>query len=112
MLQAFIKDWLLQKKPKVYSIIADTYREELTRLKPTLFRAWLAKEIDIPEEAINIHSLYSALKRLRKKEAMRGKKKSNNNHLQNTVSVAGNEGRQFNFSPASEDKSAKRITEF
>ncbi|HEY0297594.1 MAG TPA: hypothetical protein VGB84_00100 [Arachidicoccus sp.] len=117
MLQSFIKDWLLQKKKKVYSIIAVTYREELTKLKPTLFRLWLAKELGVPEEAINIHSLYSAVKRFRKKEGTQDKNKSSN-HRQNTVSSEDNKDSsqkngQFNFSPASsEDKSTKRLTEY
>lgn len=68
MLESFIKEWLLQKKSRVYSIIVDTYPDELKSLKPALFRSWLAKEIDVPEEKINLNSLASALSRLRKKE--------------------------------------------
>ena len=66
MYEVFIKEWLLSNQSRVYSVIVETYRQKLEDLKPTLFRKWLAKEISIPEENINLSSLNSALVRQRK----------------------------------------------
>lgn len=120
MLQAFIKEWLLANRMKVYSIIADTYREELMSLKPQMFRAWLAKEIDIPEEKININSLHSALSRLRKKEKLSPKnnlfKPNNSNSFSHTDNspnkiIKDNNGFQFS-SPDAENKENQRAHEW
>ncbi|MEP7277414.1 MAG: hypothetical protein ABI813_02115 [Bacteroidota bacterium] len=75
MYESFIKEWLLAGQSRVYSMIVGTYRQKLDDLKPTLFRKWLAREIDIPEDKINLSSLNSALVRQRKKES-KGENKS------------------------------------
>ena len=106
MHNTFIKEWLINKRARVYSVIADKYNKELTELKPTLFRSWLAREIDIPEEKINLNSLYSALTRLRKKEAMQKEEKSKKNINYRKENEA------FNFSsPNTDDKKETRIKE-
>lgn len=66
MYKAFIKEWLLDNQSRVYSLITKSYGTQLLDLKPTLFRKWLAKEVDVPEEKINLSSLNSALSRYRK----------------------------------------------
>lgn len=66
MYKAFIKEWLIGNQSRVYSLITKTYGSQLLDLKPTLFRKWLAKEIDLPEEKINLSSLNSALSRYKK----------------------------------------------
>lgn len=67
MYEHFIKEWLLSKQFRVYSVIVETYFEKLELLKPFLFRKWLAKELQIGEEEINLSSLNSALSRYRSK---------------------------------------------
>ena len=67
MYEVFIKEWLLSNQSRVYSVIVETYRQKLEDLKPTLFRKWLAKEISIPEENINLSSLNSAFSKAKKK---------------------------------------------
>ena len=66
--QALLKRWLIDGQFRVYSIIVDTYREKLQELKPLLFKQWLANELGIAEEKINLGSLNSALTRRRKRE--------------------------------------------
>ena len=68
MNQALLKRWLVDGQFRVYSIIVDTYREKLQELKPLLFKQWLANELGIAEEKINLGSLNSALTRRRKRE--------------------------------------------
>ena len=66
--QALLKRWLLEGQFRVYSIIVDTYREKIIELKPLMFKQWLANELGIAEEKINLGSLNSALTRRRKRE--------------------------------------------
>ena len=107
MHNTFIKEWLINKRARVYSIIADKYSKELTELKPTLFRSWLAREIGVPEETINLNSLYSALTRLRKKQAKQKDERSNRNINRTKASEV------FSFSsPNTDDKKQIRIKEF
>ena len=78
MNQAFIKEWLLSNQSRVYSVIVETYYQKLQDLKPTLFRKWLAHQIGVPEEKINLSSLNSAMVRQRKK-GEKNKLKGKNN---------------------------------
>ena len=66
MYQSFIKECLLAKRPKVYSIIIANYYTEIEQLGTTLFKQWLAAQLDIAENEINTSSLNSALNRHRK----------------------------------------------
>src|ERR1017187_8666206 len=83
MYQTFIKEWLLSNQSRVYSVIVKTYYHKLQDLKPTLFRKWLAQQIGVPEEKINLMSLKSAMGRQRKREEkskLKGKNNSSASH--------------------------------
>lgn len=67
MYEKMIKEWLLSNKFRVYSLIASCYYEQLEELKPSLFRQWLARELQIEEEKISLNNLYAALSRQRRK---------------------------------------------
>jgi len=58
---------LLNKKPRVYSIIVQSYFDKLSSLRTALFIEWLALELDLPIETINKSSISSALRRYRKR---------------------------------------------
>ena len=66
--ESFIKEWLLNNQSRVYSVIVRTYRQKLEELKSTLFRKWLIREIDVPDEKINLSSLNSAITRQKKRD--------------------------------------------
>jgi hypothetical protein len=103
MYKSFIKEWLIAKHSRVYSVIAETYSKELLTLKPTLFRKWLSKEIDVPEELINLSSLNSALARFRLKENKRDKKIIASSVTNQDLSVQ-HHSKDFIFSEAIEQK--------
>ena len=107
MYETFIKEWLLNNQSRVYSVIVVTYRQKLEDLKPTLFRKWLAKEIDVPEEKINLSSLNSALVRKRKKES-KGKNKSTAVYDSDKTAAATS----FTFSSPESATQKKRTIEF
>jgi hypothetical protein len=109
MYQAFIKEWLLSNQSRVYSVIVETYYQKLQDLKPTLFRKWLAQEIGVPEEKINLSSLNSALVRQRKKEEKNKLKGKNNpaSHARSNTDQNDN----FIFSTPDNISSKKRTTE-
>jgi hypothetical protein len=65
-----IKTWLVNKKPKVYSVIVACYIEKLTMLQTALFIEWLSLELDVPSTLINKSSISSALRRYRNKNRM------------------------------------------
>ena len=67
MEKSLIKTWLLNKKPRVYSIIVQSYFDKLSSLRTALFIEWLALELDLPVELINKSSISSALRRYRKR---------------------------------------------
>ena len=97
MYKAFIKEWLLSNQSRVYSVITKTYGAQLMELKPTLFRKWLAKELDITEEAINLSSLNSALARYRKTLAEENKRGKNSTVLSSKNTPLSNESKDGNF---------------
>ena len=110
MYEVLIKEWLLSGQSRVYSVIADTYRQKLEDLKPTLFRKWLAKEISIPEEKINLSSLNSALARQRKKDEKNKLKGKNNNPVTHATAPT-DDNHNFTFSTVENVTSKKRTTE-
>jgi len=63
----FIKDLLISKQSRVYSLIASNYFNEAVTLKPTLFRIWFCDKIGIEIDIVNISSLKSALLREKKR---------------------------------------------
>jgi hypothetical protein len=109
MYQAFIKEWLLSNQSRVYSVIVETYYQKLQDLKPTLFRKWLAQEIGVPEEKINLSSLNSAMVRQRKK-GEKNKLKGKNNPASH---ARGNTDHKddFIFSTPDNISTKKRTTE-
>jgi hypothetical protein len=107
MYKQFIKEWLLGSQSRVYSVIVSTYADKIKDLKPTLFIKWLSKEIDIPEEKINLSSLNSALTRQKKKEA---KNKTLLPSKAGNDNVEANEN--FIFSDVDKVVSKSRIMEF
>ena len=106
MYESFIKEWLLNNQSRVYSVIISTYRQKLEELKPTLFRKWLAKEIDVQEEKINLSSLNSALVRQRKKES-KGRNKNSAMHVSDKTKA----DTPFTFSSPENTGIRKRATE-
>ena len=56
--EALLKRWLVDGQFRVYSIIVDTYREKIKELKPLMFKQWLANELGIAEEKINLGSFH------------------------------------------------------
>jgi hypothetical protein len=66
-----IKNWLINKKPKVCSVIVAYYFERLTMLQTALFIEWLSQELDVPQTMINKSSVSSALRRYRKRMQIR-----------------------------------------
>jgi hypothetical protein len=109
MYQTFIKEWLLSNQSRVYSVIVETYYQKLQDLKPTLFRKWLAQEIGVSEEKINLSSLNSAMVRQRKKEE-KNKLKGKNNPASHARSNANHKD-DFIFSTPDNISSKKRTTE-
>lgn len=107
MYESFIKEWLLAGQSRVYSMIVETYRQKLNDLKPTLFRKWLAREIDVPEDKINLSSLNSALVRQRKRES-KGKDSSPTLSTENTTISK----EPFRFSSADTPLPGNRTIEF
>jgi hypothetical protein len=110
MYEAFIKEWLLSNQSRVYSVIVETYHQKLKDLKPTLFRKWLALEIGVPEEKINLSSLNSAMLRQRKREE-KGKSKGKNNSSAIHTADNADPKDNFTFSSAENVTSRKRTTE-
>ncbi len=110
MYEVLIKEWLLSGQSRVYSVIADTYRQKLEDLKPTLFRKWLAKEISIPEEKINLSSLNSAIARQRKKDE-KNKLKGKNTSSVIHATAPTDDNDNFTFSTVENISSKKRTTE-
>ena len=109
MYESFIKEWLLNNQSRVYSVIVSTYRQKLEDLKPTLFRKWLAKEISISEEKINLSSLNSAMARQRKKDE-KNKLKGKNSPVAHATAPSDHND-NFTFSTVENVTSKKRTTE-
>ena len=110
MYEKFIKDWLLNNQSRVYSVIVSTYYQKILDLKPTLFRKWLAQEIDIPEEKINLSSLNSALTRQRKGSEKK-KHKENAESIENTPKSDQDLSENFHFSSVDATIQKSRTTE-
>jgi hypothetical protein len=62
-----IKSMLQQKKRRVYTLIVELYYDKLAKYKPHVFRIWLANELRITEEEINVGSLAQAMQRFKRK---------------------------------------------
>jgi hypothetical protein len=110
MYEKFIKDCLLSNQSKVYSVIVNSYHQKIDDLKPTLFRKWLAQEIDVQEEKINLSSLNSALGRF-KKSSEKKKQKQKPEVLINTLQSSPEVPQNFQFSSVDTQVQKSRITE-
>lgn len=107
----FLKETLLSKEYGIYSRILAVYREQMEFLKtPALFRKWLAKELDVPPEAINLSSLNSALHQQRKKNKQARKEQPASVMNAANDSTSKKEGFQFS-KPSSDDEKRSRIKE-
>jgi hypothetical protein len=73
-MKEFLKQKLLENKPKVYSLIVHYYADTIEQLGCSVFKNWLCEELDIEEGKINMASLYSAARRMQQKNKP-GKKK-------------------------------------
>ena len=110
MYEKFIKEWLLSNQSRVYSVIVSTYHQKISDLKPTLFRKWLAQEIDIPEQKINLSSLNSALTR-QKKSSEKNKQKGKAELVANSPATGQDLSEDFHFSSVDATSQKSRTTE-
>ena len=110
MYKDFLRKHLLENTYGIYGKILEMYREQMTVLKTaSLFRKWLADELEVPIEKINLNSLNSVLKRERKKKASA---KQEPPILSQAASVQSQPG-SFKFStPSSDDEKKSRIREY
>ncbi|MBZ4191555.1 hypothetical protein [Niabella beijingensis] len=111
MYKEFIRKDLLDNGYGVYRKILEMYREQMAFLEtPARFRRWLAGELDVPLEKINLSSLNSALQQQRKKDKEKIQSRSITAHAQ--VEPVNNKAEAFPFSkPSSTDKKQPRINE-
>jgi hypothetical protein len=110
----FIKKYLLDNGYGVYATIVDAYHSQIKDLKkPARFRRWLAEELDVPVEKINLKSLNSAVQQQRKKGAGAGLTiTDNNSDLINEENSTTASKTGFKFSkPSSDDDKNSRIRE-
>lgn len=103
----FIKKMLLSNKFKVYSMIVNSHYEEIEKLKLSVFREWLANELDIEVEKINSSSLNSALARHRN----RLKKQGKNTAATKTITRPEVQRTSFPFSKDDEPPQKQNIVE-
>lgn len=73
-MKEFLKQKLLENKPKVYSLLVHYYADKIEQLGCSVFKNWLCEELGIEEGKINMASLYSAARRMQQKNKQ-GKKK-------------------------------------
>lgn len=113
MYKEFIRKDLLDNGYGVYRKILEVYNDQMEFLEtPSRFRRWLAAELEVPIEKINLSSLNSALQQQRKKK--------NNIRVNPGKQAAGlskagyleDKIEGFKFSkPGSGDEKTSRITE-
>jgi hypothetical protein len=73
-MEEFLKQKLLEKRPKAYSLIVQHYSDKIQELGRSVFKDWLCEELAIEESKINMASLYSATRRMQVKN--KGNKKT------------------------------------
>ncbi|MCZ8022469.1 MAG: hypothetical protein O9294_11945 [Cytophagales bacterium] len=78
-----IRQWLIAKKPKVYTVIVQVYYSKLSNLKTALFIEWLANELQVPKQSINKASMSSALRRFRAHAVKRENLSKGTSHAKN-----------------------------
>lgn len=111
MYKEFIRKDLLDNGYGVYGKILEMYREQMAFLEtPSRFRRWLAGELDVPLDKINLSSLNSALQQQRKKDKL--EKRAILNKSQSQADYPEDKTEGFPFSkPNSSDKKQPRINE-
>lgn len=106
----FLRKHLLDNTYGIYGKILEAYGEQMVFLKTaSLFRKWLADELDVPIDNINLNSLNSVLKRKRKK----GRPTQQEPVIPSQTEPARNKPGSFKFSnPSSDDEKTSRIQEY
>ena len=93
-MKEFIRQKLLENKPKIYSLIAHHYAGKIEELGCSVFKDWLCEELAIEENKINMASLYSATRRMQLKNKPAKKMISSQSKL---ISGKNKETQSFNF---------------
>lgn len=88
-MKEFLKQKLLENKPKIYSIIVQHYANKIEELGCSVFKNWLCEELAIEESNINMASLYSATRRMKMK-IKPGKKAMSFQNQKNNESQSSN----------------------
>lgn len=63
-----IRIMLENKTPRVYSLIVQLYFDKIELYKTSVFKVWLAKELNISQELIHDSSITAAMGRYRKRQ--------------------------------------------
>lgn len=66
---SIIKLMLENRKPRVYSLIVQMYFEKIELHKASVFKIWLAKELNVSPDLIHESSISAALARYKKRLA-------------------------------------------
>ncbi|MBA4198225.1 MAG: hypothetical protein C0459_11795 [Chitinophaga sp.] len=82
----FLKEQLLKNKSGIYSELVKKFYEP--DISPSMLQSWIANELKVEENLINIKSLTSAINRYRKKNNLLQQNQNyiNNTHKQQSVS--------------------------
>lgn len=108
MQKQYIREILMSGRWRAYTIIIETYISEIEELKPALFKTWLAKELEMDENKINVNSLYSALKRRRESQF---KNQQKGERIINKGPATNQSNSSFTFSTPDIAEKGSRITE-
>jgi hypothetical protein len=68
-----IKIMIENKRPRVYSLIVQLYFDKIETYKASVFKIWLAKELNISPDLIHDSSISAAMIRYRKKQLVKPK---------------------------------------
>jgi hypothetical protein len=112
MYKEFLRKELLEKRYGVYSRIVEIYQAQWVQLRTaSCLRRWLAQELNVSINEIELSSLDSALQRQKKKNGAIIWNKDIKEVVKNDNNNALQEGR-FKFSkPGSDDVKPSRINE-
>lgn len=68
-----IKFMIENKKPRAYSLIVQLYFDKIELYKTSVFKMWLAKELNLSPDLIHDSSITAAMGRYRKKKLANSK---------------------------------------
>jgi hypothetical protein len=68
-----IKIMIENKRPRAYSLIVQLYFDKIETYKASVFKIWLAKELNISPDLIHDSSISAAMIRYRKKQLVKPK---------------------------------------